>query len=52
MTLTWFIDRTNRLCGVGAVQAALPLDVNASGMLKQVFRRDIYRKFAAWKEQQ
>ena len=52
MTLAWFIDRTNGLCGVGAVQAAMPVDVNTSGMLKQVFRRDIYRKYAAWKEQE
>ncbi|KAJ6445725.1 transesterase (LovD) [Purpureocillium lavendulum] len=52
MTLAWFIDRTNGLCGVGAVQATLPLDAAAVGALKQTFRHDVYRKYAAWKEQQ
>lgn len=52
LTLTWFIDRKNDLCGVGSVQAALPLDNNTVNALKQVFRHDIYRKHAAWKEQQ
>jgi len=52
MTLTWFIDRKNGLCGVGAVQATLPLDSDVVTALKQTFRRDIYRKHAAWKEQQ
>jgi len=52
LTLTWFIDRKNGLCGVGAVQAALPLDNDVVAALKQTFRRDIYRKHAAWKEQQ
>lgn len=50
MTLTWFIDRKNDICGIGAVQAKLPLDVPAVSELKQVFRKDIYRKYAAWKE--
>ncbi|OAQ69788.1 transesterase (LovD) [Pochonia chlamydosporia 170] len=52
MTLTWFIDRKNDLCGVVAVQAALPLDMPLVTELKQVFRKDIYRKYAAWKEEQ
>jgi CubicO group peptidase (beta-lactamase class C family) len=52
LTLTWFIDRKNGLCGVGAVQAALPVDGDVVAALKQTFRRDIYRKHAAWKEQQ
>jgi len=52
MTLAWFIDRSNGLCGVGAVQAALPLDAAVVGELKQTFRRDVYRKYAAWKEEQ
>lgn len=52
LTLTWFIDRTNDLCGFCAVQAKLPLDVGAVDDLKQTFRRDIYRKRAAWKERQ
>lgn len=51
-TLTWFIDRKKNLCGVGAVQASLPFDGNTAEALKQTFRRDIYRKHAAWKEQQ
>jgi CubicO group peptidase (beta-lactamase class C family) len=52
LTLTWFIDRKNDLCGVGAVQAALPLDMQLVAELKDVFRKDIYRKHAAWKGQQ
>ncbi|KAL2810072.1 beta-lactamase/transpeptidase-like protein [Aspergillus granulosus] len=50
MTLAWFIDRQNGLCGVGAVQAKLPFDAGVAGELKQVFRKDIYRKYEAWKE--
>ncbi|KND92986.1 Acyltransferase LovD [Tolypocladium ophioglossoides CBS 100239] len=52
LTLTWFIDRKNGLCGVGAIQAALPVDAVAVATLKQTFRRGVYRKHAAWKEQQ
>lgn len=52
MTLTWFIDRKNGLCGVGAVQAAQPFDGDVAAELKQTFRHDIYRKHAAWKLQQ
>jgi CubicO group peptidase (beta-lactamase class C family) len=52
LTFAWFIDRKNNLCGMGAVQAALPVDGNLVGDLKQVFRRDVYRKHAAWKGQQ
>lgn len=51
LTLTWFIDRKNGLCGIGAVQGSLPLD-GAVADLKQTFRHDIYRKHSAWKEQQ
>ena len=51
-TLAWFIDRKNGLCGVGAIQAALPVDDGLMASLKQTFRRDIYRKYATWKEQQ
>ncbi|KAJ5114418.1 hypothetical protein NUU61_000177 [Penicillium alfredii] len=51
ISLAWFIDRTNGLCGVGAVQASLPLDHDVVNSLKQTFRHDIYRKHAAWKEQ-
>lgn len=52
LTLAWFIDRQNGLCGVGAVQAALPHDGATVEALKQIFRRDVYREYAAWKEQQ
>ncbi|KAI8575118.1 hypothetical protein K450DRAFT_263241 [Umbelopsis ramanniana AG] len=51
LTFAWFIDRKNGLCGIGAVQATLPTDGDTVAKLKQVFRRDIYRKHAAWKEQ-
>ncbi|KAF5025998.1 hypothetical protein F66182_1900 [Fusarium sp. NRRL 66182] len=52
LTLTWFIDRKNDLCGIGAILAALPLDVQVATDLKDVFRKDIYKKYAAWKEEQ
>ncbi|CAG7921637.1 unnamed protein product [Penicillium olsonii] len=51
LTLAWFIDRKNDLCGVGAVQSALPVDVELVSELKQIFRHDIYRKKAAWEQQ-
>lgn len=44
MTLAWFIDRKNDLCGVGAVQAKIPTDTAAVSELKQVFRQGIYRE--------
>ncbi|KAJ5552114.1 beta-lactamase [Penicillium frequentans] len=52
LTFAWFIDRQNNLCGLCAVQAALPVDVELVGSLKQSFRRDIYRKYATWKKQE
>ncbi|KFY20662.1 hypothetical protein V491_03535 [Pseudogymnoascus sp. VKM F-3775] len=52
LTLTWFIDRKKGLCGIGALQASLPLDGDVVASLKQTFRHDIYRKHAAWKAQQ
>lgn len=53
LTLAWFIDRKNDLCGIGAVQAKLPtVDGEVVAALKQTFRRDIYRKRAAWREEQ
>ncbi|KAH7131474.1 putative transesterase [Dactylonectria estremocensis] len=52
LTLTWFIDRKNNLCGVGAIQALLPLDNGVISTLKQTFRRDIYRRYATWKQEQ
>ncbi|CAG8903624.1 unnamed protein product [Penicillium salamii] len=51
LTLAWFIDRKNDLCAVGAIQAALPVDVEVVSELKQVFRHDVYSKRAAWREQ-
>lgn len=53
LSLAWFIDRKNSLCGICAIQPALP-DFHGEVLenLKQMFRRDIYRKHAAWKEQQ
>lgn len=51
-TFAWFIDRKNDLCGVGALQASLPTDVEAVAALKQTFRRDVYRKRTAWKKKQ
>jgi len=52
MTLVWFVDRKNDLCGIGALQAKLPLDIGKLTELKQIFRKDIYRKRAAWREVQ
>ncbi|KAJ9659824.1 hypothetical protein H2198_002893 [Neophaeococcomyces mojaviensis] len=52
MTLAWFIDRKNDLCGIGAIQTALPMDGDVVTALKQTFRHDIYRKHATWKKQQ
>ncbi|KAK0732055.1 beta-lactamase/transpeptidase-like protein [Lasiosphaeris hirsuta] len=52
MTFSWFCDRKNGLCGLGAIQAPLPMDVKTVSDLKQTFRHDMYRKMhAAWKEQ-
>ncbi|KAF4445499.1 hypothetical protein F53441_10752 [Fusarium austroafricanum] len=54
LTLAWFIDRKNDICGIGAVLAKLPLDgevTKAATDLKDVFRKDIYHKYAAWKEE-
>jgi hypothetical protein len=48
LTLAWFIDRKNGLCGVGAVQSALPVDGKLAAELKQTFRQDIYHKLAEW----
>jgi CubicO group peptidase (beta-lactamase class C family) len=50
MTFSWFIDRKNNLCGVGAIQSKPTLDNELVENLKQTFRHDIYRKRAAWKE--
>jgi CubicO group peptidase (beta-lactamase class C family) len=50
LTYSWFIDRKNDLCGVGAVQASLPVDSSVIEPLKQSFRHDVYRKRAQWKK--
>jgi hypothetical protein len=52
ISYAWFVDRKNGLCGVGAIQATLPVDAAAVTEVKDVFRHDIYRKYAAWKEGQ
>lgn len=51
MSFAWFIDRKNGLCGLAALQSSLPVDGGALAGLKQIFRRDIYRKRAAWREE-
>jgi CubicO group peptidase (beta-lactamase class C family) len=50
LTFAWFVDRNNDLCGVCAVQAKTPVDVKLIGELKQVFRKDIYRKKREWEQ--
>ncbi|KAK4107688.1 beta-lactamase/transpeptidase-like protein [Canariomyces notabilis] len=51
MSFAWFIDRKNGLCGLGAPQPSLPnVDVGNLAELKQTFRHDIYRKYAAFKK--
>jgi CubicO group peptidase (beta-lactamase class C family) len=52
LTFAWFIDRKNDLCGVGAIQAPLPINGNAVETLKQTFRHGIYRKRSEWKKEQ
>ncbi|KAF9892771.1 hypothetical protein FE257_000360 [Aspergillus nanangensis] len=52
LTFAWFVDRKNDLCGIGAVQASLPVDIQLASALKQTFREDVYRKREAWKDQQ
>ncbi|KAK2765541.1 hypothetical protein FQN54_008395 [Arachnomyces sp. PD_36] len=51
LTFAWFIDRKNDLCGIGAIQATIPVNTDAVTELKDTFRRGVYRKHAAWKEQ-
>ncbi|GAO17588.1 hypothetical protein UVI_02050720 [Ustilaginoidea virens] len=50
LTLAWFIDRKNDLCGIGAVQTTLPVDGDVVADLKQVFRKGVYHKRAEWEE--
>jgi CubicO group peptidase (beta-lactamase class C family) len=52
LTFAWFIDRKNGLCGVGALQAALPVDGELVANMKNVFRRDIYYRYNEWKKAQ
>ena len=54
LTLAWFIDRKNSLCGFGAIQPTLPSRCNGNEIaaLKNLFCRGIYSKYAAWKQQQ
>ncbi|PTB34701.1 uncharacterized protein TrAFT101_010772 [Trichoderma asperellum] len=53
MSLLWFIDRKNDLCGFGAIQATLAPGGTASiPVLKDTFRKDIYALHAAWKKAQ
>ncbi|PNP57266.1 hypothetical protein FNYG_15268 [Fusarium nygamai] len=51
LTLAWFIDRKNDICGIGAILAKLPLDWEVSTDLKDVFRKDIYQKYAVWRKE-
>ncbi|KAH7320604.1 beta-lactamase [Stachybotrys elegans] len=44
VTFTWFIDRSNDLCGFTALQATLPVQSNEITALKDVFRREIYQR--------
>ncbi|OAA55830.1 Beta-lactamase/transpeptidase-like protein [Niveomyces insectorum RCEF 264] len=53
LTLVWFVDRTNDLCGICAIQPKLPIGGSDRILhLKQVFSRGVYKKHAAWKAQQ
>jgi len=51
-SMIWFVDRKKGVCGFVAIQLvpALPVDMALLTELKGVFRSDVYRKFAAWKE--
>ncbi len=52
MAFAWFVDPKNDLCGLCAVQPSLPeVDVGVVSDLKDTFRHDVYRKYAAWKEE-
>lgn len=47
LTFAWFVDRKNDLCGVAALQSALPLDGKLISDLKQSFRKGIYLERSA-----
>ena len=44
LTFVWFVDRKSDMCGVGAIQAALPLDGEVVTALKLTCCHDVYRK--------
>ncbi|KAK4174856.1 putative transesterase [Triangularia setosa] len=48
LSFAWFIDRTNGLCGLCAIQPSMPVDMQILVDLKNTFRHDIYRKYEAW----
>ncbi|KAK4640973.1 hypothetical protein QC761_0097430 [Podospora bellae-mahoneyi] len=50
LSFAWFIDRTNGLCGLCAIQASMPVQMQTLTDLKNTFRHDIYRKYDAWKK--
>lgn len=50
LTLTWVIDRKNHLCGIGAVQSAMPIDVEVTARLKDSIRKEIYRDYSLWRQ--
>lgn len=43
-TLVWFLDRKNGMCGIVAVQTALPIDRKLVGDLKRNFIEGIYHE--------
>jgi CubicO group peptidase (beta-lactamase class C family) len=45
VTFTWWIDRQNGICGAGAIQGKMPIDIEAMTDLKSTFRRGVYREF-------
>jgi len=51
LTLAWFIDRKNDMCGIGAIQSSLPWDRDAVTALKQTFRKGVYRERAVFEQQ-
>ncbi|KAF7563136.1 hypothetical protein G7046_g947 [Stylonectria norvegica] len=52
LTFAWFVDPKNDLAAICAVQTRLPVDSALVVALKDTFRHDIYRKHAAWKQEQ
>ncbi|KAK4679510.1 hypothetical protein QC764_204790 [Podospora pseudoanserina] len=52
LSFAWFVDRSNGLCGLCAIQPAMPVDVRSLSDLKNTFRQDVYRKFEKWKKEE